>query len=109
MVERRIPNPMVVGSSPSWPATFEFFLKKYSLFLKEFISFFNSNQKSESIVSKLQSYYTNAKSELLKVIFPIKEQIRSAYLSVFIVVTVITLFLALIDGIMSLSLSSIIN
>ena len=60
-------------------------------------------------MSKLQSYYTNAKSELLKVIFPIKEQIRYAYLSVFIVVTVITLFLALIDGIMSLSLSSIIN
>ena len=60
-------------------------------------------------MSKLQSYYTNAKSELLKVIFRIKEQIRSAYLSVFIVVTVITLFLALIDGIMSLSLSSIIN
>ena len=60
-------------------------------------------------MSKLQSYYTNAKSELLKVIFPSKEQIRSAYLSVFIVVTVITLFLALIDGIMSLNLYSIIN
>ena len=60
-------------------------------------------------MNKLKSYYTNAKLELLKVIFPIKEQIRSAYLSVFIVVTVITLFLALIDGIMSLSLSSIIN
>ncbi|MFY4820744.1 preprotein translocase subunit SecE, partial [Aliarcobacter butzleri] len=41
--------------------------------------------------------------------FPIKEQIRTAYISVFIVVTVISLFLALIDGIMSISLSSIIN
>jgi preprotein translocase subunit SecE len=60
-------------------------------------------------VSKIKSYYANVKSELSKVIFPIKEQIRSAYLSVFIVVTVITLFLALIDGIMALSLSSIIN
>ncbi len=63
----------------------------------------------EWIVNKIKSYYNNAKIELSKVIFPIKEQIRSAYLSVFIVVTVITLFLALIDGIMSLSLSSIIN
>ncbi len=63
----------------------------------------------EYVVSKLKSYYQNAKAELQKVIFPIKEQIRSAYLSVFIVVTIITLFLALIDGIMSLSLSSIIN
>ena len=60
-------------------------------------------------MNKVKNYYQNAKSELLKVIFPIKEQIRSAYLSVFIVVTVITLFLALIDGIMSLSLSLIIN
>jgi len=60
-------------------------------------------------VNKLKTYYRNAKEELFKVIFPIKEQIRSAYLSVFIVVTVISLFLALIDAIMSLSLSSIIN
>jgi len=65
--------------------------------------------KLEPIVNRLKNYYANAKVELLKVIFPIKEQIRSAFLSVFIVVTVITLFLALIDGIMSLSLSSIIN
>ena len=60
-------------------------------------------------MNRLKNYYANAKVELLKVIFPIKEQIRSAFLSVFIVVSVITLFLALIDGIMSLSLSSIIN
>ena len=60
-------------------------------------------------MNKVRNYYQNAKSELLKVIFPITERIRSAYLSVFIVVTVITLFLALIDGIMSLSLSSIIK
>ena len=60
-------------------------------------------------MNKVTNYYNNAKVELSKVIFPIKEQIRSAYISVFVVVTVITLFLALIDGIMSLSLSSIIN
>ena len=60
-------------------------------------------------MNKVRNYYQNAKSELLKVIFPIKEQIRSAYLSVFIVVTVITLFLALFDGIISLSFFSIIK
>ncbi len=60
-------------------------------------------------MDKIKNYYSSAKSELLKVIFPIKEQIRSAFLSVFIVVTIITLFLALIDGIMSFSLSSIIK
>ena len=30
-------------------------------------------------MNKLKTYYKNAKEELDKVIFPIKEQIRSAY------------------------------
>jgi preprotein translocase subunit SecE len=60
-------------------------------------------------VNKLVSYYRNSKEELAKVIFPIKEQVRSAYLSVFVVVTVITLFLALVDLIMSFTLSSFIG
>ena len=60
-------------------------------------------------MNKLSFYYKQAKDELHKVIFPIKEQVRSAYLSVFVVVTVISLFLALIDAIMSVSLSSVIN
>lgn len=60
-------------------------------------------------MNKLKKYYKNAKEELDKVIFPIKEQIRSAFISVFVVVTVISLFLALIDAIMSLSVSAVIN
>jgi preprotein translocase subunit SecE len=54
-------------------------------------------------------YYKKAKDELHKVIFPIKEQVKSAYLSVFVVVTVVSLYLALIDSIMSVSLSSVMN
>jgi preprotein translocase subunit SecE len=53
--------------------------------------------------------FHDAKSEVDKVIFPVKEQIRSAFFSVFIVVTVITLFLALIDGVMSFTLSTIMG
>jgi len=60
-------------------------------------------------VQKLKSYYLHAKDELQKVIFPIKEQVRSAYLSVFIVVTVISLFLALLDLLMSVSISSVMK
>jgi preprotein translocase subunit SecE len=60
-------------------------------------------------MGKLSLYYNQAKGELFKVIFPIKEQVKSAYISVFVVVTVISLFLALIDMIMAYSLSSIIN
>ncbi|MEA3290210.1 MAG: preprotein translocase subunit SecE [Campylobacterota bacterium] len=60
-------------------------------------------------MNKLSLYYKQAKDELHKVIFPIKEQVKSAYLSVFVVVTVISLFLALIDALMSVSLSSVMN
>ena len=60
-------------------------------------------------MDKLKTYYRQSKEELYKVIFPIKEQVRSAYISVFVVVTVITLFLALIDAIMSVSLSAVMN
>ena len=60
-------------------------------------------------MSKLKNYYKNAKDEIQKVIFPIKEQVRTAFISVFVVVTVISLYLALIDAIMSVSLSAVIN
>ena len=60
-------------------------------------------------MNKFSLFYKQAKDELHKVIFPIKEQIRSAFLSVFVVVTVISLFLALIDAVMSVSLSPLMN
>ncbi len=100
MVEQRIPNPRVGGSNPSWCAILSFCKNQ-----KES----NVEIKWREIVQKLKTYYSHAKDELQKVIFPIKEQVRSAYLSVFIVVTVIALFLALVDLIMSSSISSVMN
>ena len=58
-------------------------------------------------MEKLVSYVKLSKLELSKVIFPLKEQIKTAFISVIIVVTVVSLFLALIDVIMSSSLSAI--
>jgi preprotein translocase subunit SecE len=60
-------------------------------------------------MDKLISYIKVSKLELSKVIFPLKEQVRNAFLTVGLVVTVVTLFLALIDGIMSFTVSSILN
>ena len=57
-------------------------------------------------MQKIFDYIAHSRAELTKVIFPTKEQIRNAFISVFIVVTVVSLFLALIDAIMSLLLSS---
>lgn len=51
----------------------------------------------------------NAKAELSKVIFPTKGQVKQAYISVLIVVTVIALFLALVDLMMSSIMSAILG
>ena len=51
----------------------------------------------------------NARTELTKVIFPTKGQVKQAYISVIIVVTVISLFLALVDLMMSSFMSAVLG
>ena len=85
MVEHRSPKPSVVGSSPACPATFK-----------------------GDYMKKVIDYINLSKIELSKVIFPTKVQVRQAFFAVFLVVTVVSLFLALVDLIMSVSLSAII-
>ena len=58
-------------------------------------------------MEKFLTYFRNAKVELEKVIFPTKEQVKNAYIAVFIVVSVVALFLAIVDGTMSFILSHI--
>ncbi len=57
----------------------------------------------------LSSMIKNAKLELAKVIFPTKPQVKQAFISVVIVVTAISLFLALVDWIMSAAMSAILG
>ncbi|CRF45591.1 preprotein translocase subunit SecE [Helicobacter heilmannii] len=59
-------------------------------------------------MDKLLAQYKLTKEELSKVIFPLKEQIRNALVSVLIVVTIITLFLTLIDFVLSSFVASIL-
>lgn len=59
-------------------------------------------------MEKLITYFKLSKAELRKVIFPLKEQVRNAYMTVFVVVAVISLFLALVDWIMSSIVSAIV-
>lgn len=59
-------------------------------------------------MEKFINYIKLSKLEVMKVIFPTKEQVRNAFITVFIVVTVVSLFLALVDAIMSFSLSKLI-
>ncbi|EIY9844733.1 preprotein translocase subunit SecE [Campylobacter coli] len=59
-------------------------------------------------MEKLITYFKLSKVELRKVIFPLKEQVRNAYITVFVAVAVISLFLALVDWIMSSIVSAIV-
>ena len=75
---------MVGGSNPSCPA-----IKRLKM-------------------EKMRNYIKLSRAEIGKVIFPLKEQIRNAFITVFAVVAIVSLFLALVDAIMSFSLSKLI-
>ena len=57
----------------------------------------------------LNVHIRNAKTELTKVIFPTKGQVKQAYIAVMIVVAVIATFLALVDLLMSSVMSLILG
>ena len=59
-------------------------------------------------MKKLINYYRLSREELSKVIFPTKEQVRNAFISVIMVVTISALFLALVDFILGSFVSSIL-
>jgi preprotein translocase subunit SecE len=57
----------------------------------------------------LKTHIKNARSELSKVIFPTKGQVKQAYIAVMIVVGVVSAFLALVDLTMSSVMSAILG
>ncbi len=60
------------------------------------------------MIKKMIDYYQNAKEELWKVIFPTRQQLKVALIAVSIVVSIVTLFLALVDLVLSNSISNIL-
>lgn len=60
------------------------------------------------MIKKIVTYYHSAREELFKVVFPAKEQIRNALISVVVVVFVVALFLGLVDLILFASISKIL-
>jgi len=59
-------------------------------------------------MKKFSTFIAHAREEIHKVIFPTKVQIRQAFLAVILVVTVISIFLALVDFFMSTIVSSVL-
>jgi preprotein translocase subunit SecE len=58
-------------------------------------------------MEKISTFIKHARAEIHKVIFPTKVQVRQAFLAVVLVVTVISIFLALVDFLMSSIVSSV--
>jgi len=59
-------------------------------------------------MDKFIKYIKDAKIEIQKVIFPNSREIKQSFISVFAVVAVVSLFLSLIDVIMSSVLKSVL-
>lgn len=59
-------------------------------------------------MNKISSYIRNSRAELSKVIFPTKPQVKQAFIAVVVVVAFVSLFLALVDLVMSSTLSAIL-
>jgi len=59
-------------------------------------------------MESISKFFREAKHELDKVIFPTKVQVRQAFVAVVLVVTVISIFLALVDMMMSAIVSTTI-
>jgi len=59
-------------------------------------------------MNKINRFIKDARIEIEKVIFPTKTEIKQSFLSVFVVVTVVSLFLSVIDLIMSSVLKSVL-
>jgi preprotein translocase subunit SecE len=57
-------------------------------------------------MDKITKFLRSARVELDKVIFPTKIQVRQAFVAVVLVVAVISIFLALVDVVMSTIVSS---
>ncbi|MCI6177719.1 MAG: preprotein translocase subunit SecE [Campylobacter sp.] len=59
-------------------------------------------------MNKLIGYFRLARAELAKVIFPTKEQVQTAFIAVGSVVFVVLIFIALVDSLMSFSISKFV-
>jgi preprotein translocase subunit SecE len=64
--------------------------------------------KKVTNMGKLSTFISHARAEIHKVIFPTKVQVRQAFVAVVLVVTVISIFLALVDFLMSSIVSSVL-
>jgi preprotein translocase subunit SecE len=68
----------------------------------------NIKQDKISMKNKISQYIKNSRIEIEKVIFPTKREMKQSFMSVFVVVTVVSLFLSVIDLIMSSVLKSVL-
>ena len=87
MVERRIPNPGVGGSNPSWPVL----------------------TCLRVMFSKAIGFLTEVRAEVKKVTWPTRREAMGGTAVVVFVVLVMALFLGIVDAILSKVVQELIN
>ena len=87
MVEHRIPNPGVGGSSPSWPVL---------TYLR-------------IMFSKAIGFLTEVRAEVKKVTWPSRREAMGGTAVVVFVVLVMAMFLGIVDAILSKAVQALIN
>jgi preprotein translocase subunit SecE len=87
LVERRIPNPRVGGSNPSWPVL---------TYLRV-------------MFSKAIGFLTEVRAEVKKVTWPTRREAMGGTAVVVFVVLVMALFLGIVDAILSKVVQGLIN
>ena len=93
MVEHRTPNPGVGGSSPSWPANFFVMSTKKS---KK-----KTRVSEKNIFEKFKEFFEESKIEMKKVAYPTQKQALATCTSVLVLVLIISVYLGVVDIILS--------
>ena len=100
MVEHRTPNPRVGGSNPSWPANFfDMSTKKTK----------KKNTTEKSVFEKFRDFFEESKIEMKKVAYPTQKQTIATCTSVLILVLIVSIYLGVVDIILSKIVQAILS
>ncbi len=108
LVEHRSPKPRVVGSSPSAPASFNFFISPLNCYLKYSLLAFIQKEK-RIIVTNIFKFIQQSRQEASKIVWPTRRETTTTTIMVFIMVAILATFFLITDSIISFLLRVILS
>jgi preprotein translocase subunit SecE len=95
LVEHRSPKPAVVGSSPTWPATFTIYPGSQGWEVKMF--------------GRISTLLGEVRSEMLKVTWPTRDELTNSTSVVLTVSAAMAVFIFFADAVLSFVMNQILN